>query len=122
MKVEAYNDAGVVSSGIGTFIMAMPPAKPADPYNDPSVTDDTKIKVFFGTTLPANNGATIVGMQLQMDNGMGGDFSTIVGATRDVLQTSIVISTGIVKGRFYRFRYRCKNINGWSDYSNVVSI
>ena len=92
MEIEAFNAAGSVQSGLGTFIMAMPPSKPADPYNDPSVTNDEMIKVYFGTTLPNDNGASIVGIQLQIDNGLGGNFSTIVGATRDVLQTSIVIN------------------------------
>ena len=57
-----------------------------------------------------------------MDDGLGGEFKTIVGADRDTLQTSITVMDGIVKGRTYRFRYICKNANGWSDYSEIASI
>lgn len=57
-----------------------------------------------------------------MDDGLGGNFVTIVGAYADVIQNTITITNGIVKGRYYRFRYRCKNVNGWSAWSNTVSI
>ena len=52
-----------------------------------------------------------------------GDFVTIVGGDGyDTLQTSITIIKGIVKGHIYGFRYRCKNANGWSVYSDVTFI
>ena len=52
-----------------------------------------------------------------------GDFVTIVGDDGfNTLQTSIIITQGIVKGHSYGFRYRCKNANGWSAYSDVTFI
>ena len=57
-----------------------------------------------------------------MDDGIGGAYVSLIGGQYDVLQTSMMISTGIVTGRNYRFMYRCKNINGWSDYSAVTYI
>jgi hypothetical protein len=57
-----------------------------------------------------------------MDDGVNGDFVTIVGNTTNTLQTAITIREGIVKGRVYRFRYRCKNSNGWSSWSDITAI
>ena len=29
---------------------------------------------------------------------------------------------GIQRGNIYRFRYRVRNVNGWSEYSNIAYI
>jgi len=34
----------------------------------------------------------------------------------------MTIREGIIKGREYRFRYRCRNVNGWSDFSEETYI
>ncbi len=48
---------------------------------------------------------------------------TLVGGDGyDILQTSMLINEGIVKGRIYRFRYRCQNITGWSAWSDETYI
>ena len=57
-----------------------------------------------------------------MDDGMGGDFTTIIGSTTYTLQTAITINNGIVKGLVYRFRGRCANVNGWSAWSAITYI
>ncbi len=57
-----------------------------------------------------------------MDDGFGGQFVSLIGGEFDVLQTSMLISNGIVKGGNYRLKYRCKNINGWSDFSPIAYI
>jgi hypothetical protein len=57
-----------------------------------------------------------------MDDGLGGDFVTITGYDYDNIATSQTITSGIVKGRTYRFQYRAKNINGWGLWSNITYI
>ncbi len=57
-----------------------------------------------------------------MDDGLGGAYTSIIGGTFDVLFTSQLITDGVVKGREYRFRYRCKNLNGWGAFSDVTYI
>jgi len=42
-------------------------------------TNTNTIGVTFGTTLPNDNGSPIIGLQLQIDDGMGGNFNTIIG-------------------------------------------
>jgi hypothetical protein len=38
------------------------------------------------------------------------------------MATHCIISYNIIKSKSYRFRYRAKNINGWSDYSDIIYI
>lgn len=78
--------------------------------------------VYFGIPLPNSRGTPIVSIELQMDDGLGGDYKSMIGGQFDVLLTSLLIKEGVVKGREYRFRYRCKNANGWGAFSDVTYI
>jgi hypothetical protein len=60
MQVKATTIAGEVTSGIGRFVLANVPAKPAIPVNVPSVTNTQQIKVSYGATLPSNRGSAII--------------------------------------------------------------
>jgi hypothetical protein len=83
-QLVAHNDAGSVSSGIGSFVLADVPEAPDAPLNDASVTDDEQIRVKFAETLPDERGSTILGVQLAMDDGYGGEHSIVVGEDEDV--------------------------------------
>ena len=94
------------------------PDTPTDlPTSDPDVTTNTQIKINFANPAPGNGGSGIVSYELQMDDGLGGDFQSIIGFDSDSLLTTYTINTGIVKGRDYRFRYRAKNLIGWGSFS-----
>lgn len=60
VQLVAHNDAGSVSSGIGSFLLANTPEAPGPPVNDAAVTNETTIKVNFAETLPAARGSTIL--------------------------------------------------------------
>jgi hypothetical protein len=69
-------------------------------------TDNTKITVFFGPQPASQNGGSdILSYELQIDNGKGGNFVSLIGLNRDSLETVFTVSTGIVTGEMYRFRY-----------------
>lgn len=121
VKVTAFNNGGrQADSGIQTFILASVPVTPTDaPVKDSTVTSSSVIKVSYGTTPPFNGNSPILTYSLEMDDGLGGSFSIIVGYTSNSLLTSYTISSNIVKGREYRFRYRVKNSVGWSGYSPI---
>jgi len=57
-----------------------------------------------------------------MDNGKGGNFVSLIGFNKDSLETVFTVSTGIVTGEMYRFRYRSRNTNGWSGWSPVIYV
>ena len=93
------------------------------PTSDATVTDDTQIKVDYGALLSANNGgSTILSYSIEMDNGKGGSFVSLAGETTNILSTSYTIAYRIRSGVMYRFRYRAKNIAGWSGYSPITYI
>lgn len=77
--------------------------------------------VYFGIPLPNNRGTPIVSVELQMDDGLGGDYKSMVGGQFNQLLTSLLVQE-VVKGREYRFRYRCRNANGWGAFSDVTYI
>lgn len=56
---------------------------------------------------------------VQVDNGIGGAFTDVSGSSSDDLTTSRIVSTGIVAGRYYRARYRARNIKGFSSFSPI---
>ena len=67
-------------------ILAGVPSKPVDvPLNDPSVTNDKIIKVTFADPEPEDNGSALLSYELQMDDGITGDFVTIMGGTANSL-------------------------------------
>jgi len=51
-----------------------------------------------------------------MDDGNAGEFRTIF-ITSDV--TFFVATEGIMRGKTYRFRYRVRNLQGWSPFSEI---
>jgi len=86
-------------------------------------TDNTKITVFFGPQPASQNGGSdILSYELQIDNGKGGNFVSLIGLNRDSLETVFTVSTGIMTGEMYRFRYRSKNINGNSGWSPIIYV
>lgn len=60
--------------------MAGVPSKPTDaPVSDAQVTSDSRIKVDFAQPEPEDNGSAILSYELVMDDGVSGDFKSIVG-------------------------------------------
>jgi hypothetical protein len=118
VQLAAFNDAGSARSGIGEFILANVPEAPAAPVNDATVTSNEQIKVRFAETLPNARGSDIFAVQLAMDDGLGGQFTTVVGADEEqmTLATTYVASP-VVEGRYYTFKCRVKNSIGWSAWS-----
>lgn len=56
-----------------------------------------------------------------MDDGQGGDFTTVTGYDAADLSTTHT-ATGLTKGFSYGFKYACKNENGWSEFSDITYI
>lgn len=59
-----------------------------------------------------------------MDNGKGGDFVSLIGGEGkdNSLETSFTVEYGIIGGNIYRFRFRSRNVNGWSEFSEIMYI
>lgn len=62
-------------SDVGFITKASVPEKPTDvPTSDPLVTSDSQIKVDFANPTPGNGGSAIISYELQMDDGMSGEY------------------------------------------------
>ena len=62
VQLTAFNDAGSVQSGVGSFVLADVPSAPDPPLNDAAVTGDSVIRVTYAETLPASRGSPIIGL------------------------------------------------------------
>ena len=117
MKVEATNVMGSVLSPSLQFVLASTPDKPTPaPYADISNTTTDQILVSFVNTNTDNGGSPVTLIELQRDDGNEGDFFTILLSAQ---QTQLLVKDGIERGNYYRFRYRVRNVNGWSDWSDT---
>lgn len=67
-------------------------------------------------------GSPIISYELQMDDGLGGQFNEVVGFTTPYTLNSRIITSNIDSGRQYRFRYRAQNIHGFGDFSPETTI
>jgi len=113
---------GSVQSPALHFILASVPDKPSPPpAADPSGTTTTAIKVLFANTNPDLGGvdSSEVLYELEMDDGDAGEFALIFSSSQ---MTSFTAIEGIKRGKYFRFRYRAKNVIGYSEYSDVAYI
>ena len=66
-------------------------------------------------------GSEIISFSLEWDGGLQGNtFTSLVGESTNNIQVSYV-KDQLTAGVVYNFRYRAKNIFGWSPYSQVLS-
>lgn len=123
LQVQVFTTQRDALSAIAYALLASVPAAPTDiPVSDASITNDTTIRVTYASPPPADGGSALLSYELQMDDGLGGDFVTLVGYTPNTMVTHYTVPEGILKGRVHRFRYRAKNSVGWGPYSEEASI
>jgi hypothetical protein len=104
--------------------LAAVPDTPTDQVvSDATITSESVIKVTYGPLdASEDGGAPVLSYELQMDDGIGGDFASLVGAELESLATEYEIGHGITPGGLYRFRYRAINVNGASGWSEISYI
>jgi len=57
-----------------------------------------------------------------LDDGINGDFTSLVGYSSFSLLTQYTVDENIIKGRHHRFKYRAFNSVGWGDFSEEIAI
>lgn len=102
-------------------VMLVEPLQPDDIFLDTAQTNEYQI----GLSLPEvtsllTGGSPIISYNLQWDSGTGTGFYSIYGETSNSLLRSY-IETRVTGGSTYRFRYRVKNLFGWSPFSNILT-
>jgi hypothetical protein len=61
-----------------------------------------------------NGGSEILVYEIQYDDGQRGAFTSVLQ-----LSGKLTVSTGVISGAEYRFRYRAQNFNGWGPWSDT---
>jgi len=119
-----FNSVGNSLSETASYVLAsIPPAPSSAPADDTLVTSSQLIKVDYNviSTSEETGGSPILSYNLQMDDSAG-HFSDIHGYQVDTLTLSATVQDNIQTGLTYAFRYRVKNLYGWSQFSPVVHI
>ena len=121
-KVTATNSMGesiasaANSIGVSVQTIAQTPSTGPIRVEDQSTTSSITVKMTEVVDFsPSSGGAEITSYNLEYNNGAGTTFVEVVGLTIEQLETEVTVST--TPGSTYIFRYRVKNIFGFSGYS-----
>ena len=123
-QVYAYNLVGHVKSSTTTIMLAKEPQTPVvAPVEVTATATYISVSLTALTTEAQRGGATILIYNLQIDDGLGNaNFNHVYGFASDTLTTTYT-ANNVIKGRTYAFRYRARNLYGWSaDWSPITYI
>jgi hypothetical protein len=98
--VRALNLAGYFDSiPVVVVLAAVPDAPSSAPSSDAAVTSSSQIGVIYGPlTAAQNGGSAVLSYELQVDDGEGGAYHSLIGneTAGDSLATTYVLGQGIV--------------------------
>jgi hypothetical protein len=107
--LEVYTQAGDTAfSEHVTIALADVPDQPAvAPYKDTSFSTGSQLLIIYGALATSENGGLpVLSYSLEIDDGLGGDFSALTGEPVASLATSHLLTSGVSQGLSYRLRYR----------------
>lgn len=108
-KLKALNEIGETDSVIKAQILASAPSAPLSaPVSDPLITTVDRIKVSW-QFITDDGFSEILSYSLEMDDGSGGDFASVVGESSPYLLQDYTVTENVNKGTLYRLRYRSLN-------------
>jgi len=117
--LRAINQIGYIDSSLIAVTLADVPAKPSSPPST-ILSRTTSKSIYVHYTAPSTDGGSdILSYELQMDDGKGGDFVSLIGGTENYLKLWFIVEGNLSKGTIYRFRYRVLNAIGWSLWSET---
>lgn len=125
-KVRAQNEQGYGAFGVASgsaVIYVVPHTPTSGPTRVDSSTGPTQLTVEMPEISSASSGgSSILSYSLEWDSGAGAAYADLVGLSSDNLIRTFTQTSGVTEGSSYSFRYRVKNIMGWSNYSPSVDI
>lgn len=127
-RVAVKNDIGwtlpSIDNTVGTLVQTKP-QKPLAMTYDPALTDTSKttlsMTAFTDSTM--TGGSPIVSYSLEWDNGQNGASWIVLNGDPDNNIQLLYTMNDLTPGSTYNFRYRVRNIFGWSPlYSDLLTI
>lgn len=104
--LRAVNQIGFIESSLINVVLAGVPRKPSSaPSTILSKTTSKSLYVQY-TAPEYDGGSAVLTYELQMDDGKGGDFISLMGFKENYLKLWYIVEGNITKGKLYRFRYR----------------
>lgn len=118
LKLVATTARGDFSSETVTIRFATVPQNVAStaPVEDSAKTSASQVTVKYAA--PTTGGSPVLGYHLQYGVGIAGGFSDLLAANSNSMATSYSL-TQVEKGQTYYFRFRVRNMYGWSDFSST---
>lgn len=125
---RAINDIGASDpTNTTSAALASPPAKANPPIKILELSTAEKIVIkWIAPSTFASPGGDITGYRLEMDDGMGGNFTIIYDSTNTPSLTQVVVGgqnglVPIISGLGYRFRLTARAFNGLAETSDIVT-
>lgn len=103
---------------VGELIQTIPQKPGSGPIRNENLSTTSSITVDLAAVMDYSvvaGGSEVTSYNLEYNQGAGLTFVEVVGFTTEQLETVITVTT--VPGSTYLFRYRVKNIFGFSGYS-----
>jgi hypothetical protein len=132
-QVRAVNDLGpgpyslentAVTTADPAYVKTVPETPTLAPIRNEVLTTTTSVSIEMPEIVDNSDlsgGATITSYGLEWNGGAGTTFSDVSGGTADNLSRTISVTT--TAGNTYKFRYRIRNIFGWSAaYSPELTV
>ena len=115
LKLQVITELGTYESELVTIRFAIVPPKPSAAPVEDSSTDSTKVAVTYSSS--DTGGSPILGYNLQYRAGLSGGFTDLISSNTESMVTAYTL-TNVDVGQTYYFRFRVKNMYGWSEYSD----
>lgn len=117
-KLAVKTEGGTIESEeIGYTLASVPGTPTTAPQSDTSVTSNKVIKI--DVAIVADTGySPITSYSIEYNDGVFSGYRVLYGDQVDSLSTTYTL-LNVVEGNTYKFRYRVRNIVGWSGYSPI---
>lgn len=127
IKLRALNELDYGPYGSPSSNLAVIIVVPHTPTSGPVRVNDSTSPTQVTVTMPEvatdlDGGSPILSYSLEWNQGSGTVFTDLVGLSSDSLVLQFTQSVSGSPGDIYTFRYRVRNVIGWSGYSPTADI
>ena len=127
IKLRALNELDYGPYGSPSSTLAVIIDVPHTPASGPVRVNDSTSPTQVTVTIPEipndlDGGSSILSYSLEWNQGSGTTFIDLIGLSSDSLVLEFTQSVAGAAGSIYTFRYRARNVIGWSNYSPTTDI